>query len=445
MSSSLNIQIVDLEVFDIRFPTHLSADGSDAMHTDPDYSCAYVILNTDGVFCGHGFTFTIGRGTEVVVAAVKALAPIIINQDLEGIVRDFAGFYRRLTSDTQLRWIGPEKGVVHMASAAIINAIWDLWAKIEEKPLWKLLVDMTPEEFVSLIDFRYISDFLTKDEALEMLKNGETKKKERQLHILEHGYPAYTTQVGWLGYPDQKLRNLCKTFKGQGFNKFKIKVGLNLEDDLRRCRIIREEIGEDSVLMVDANQRWEVEEAITWMKNLVDFKPFWIEEPTSPDDVLGHAAIAQALKPYGVKVATGEMCQNRVLFKQFLQAGGLDICQIDGCRVGGVNENLAIMLMAAKAGVPVCPHAGGVGLCELVQHLSLVDYVAISGSMEGRVTEYVDHLHEHFLHPVQVKFTDGCRYVAPTQPGFSTEMKESSRVAYSFPEGEIWRSLQNTK
>jgi len=376
-----------------------------------------------------------------VVAAVKALAPIATDKILQDIVDDFAGFYRILTSDTQLRWIGPEKGAVHMAAAAIINALWDLWAKLEGKPLWKLLVDLTPEKFVSLIDFRYISDFLSKEEALEILRKREAEKKEKELYILEHGYPAYTTQVGWLGYPDEKLRALCREFKGQGFNKFKIKVGANLQDDLRRCRIIREEIGEESMLMMDANQRWEVPEAISWMKNLVGFKPFWIEEPTSPDDVLGHAAIAKELKPYGVKVATGEMCQNRVLFKQFLQAGGFEICQIDGCRVGGVNENLAIMLMAAKAGVPVCPHAGGVGLCELVQHLSLVDYIAISGSMDGRVTEYVDHLHEHFINPVEVKFTDGCRYLAPTQPGFSTEMKAASRISHSFPDGQVWRAL----
>lgn len=430
------MNITKLEVQDIRFPTSRQLDGSDAMNPDPDYSAAYVVLHTDGGLEGHGLTFTIGRGNDIVCKAAEALGPTLVGQNLFEFTADMGKFYRRVTGDSQLRWIGPEKGVMHLATAAVINAVWDLWAKAEGKPLWKLLVDLSPEELVRCVDFRYITDALTPEEAVEILRRLEPTKHEREAEMLAQGYPAYTTSAGWLGYPDEKIRRLCREALAQGFRHIKIKVGRDLADDLRRCAIIREELGPDNFLMVDANQVWDVPQAIEWMRHLAPFKPLWIEEPTYPDDILGHAAVAQAVRPLGIGVATGEMGQNRMLFKQLLQAKAIDFCQIDAARMGGVNENLAVILMCAKFGVPVCPHAGGVGLCEYVQHLSLFDYIAVSGGLENRVTEFVDHLHEHFLDPCVVQ---NGRYMPPQRPGYSIEMKADSRRDYRFPEGSEWR------
>jgi L-fuconate dehydratase len=429
--------ITGIQTFDIRFPTSRGRHGSDAVHTDPDYSAAYVILRTDRLdgIEGHGLTFTIGRGNELCVAAVQALAPLVVGRTLETIRADMAGFWRGLANESQLRWVGPEKGVIHLATAALVNAVWDLWAKTEGKPLWKLLADLTPEQIVSAVDFRYITDALTPEEALDILRHMAPSRGEREAELLKNGYPAYTTSAGWLGYAEDQVRKLCREGLEAGWTHFKVKVGGGLEEDLRRCALIREEIGPDRKLMMDANQRWDVPSAIASMKELARFDPWWIEEPTSPDDVLGHAAIARAIAPIGV--ATGEQCQNRVVFKQLLQARALRFCQIDACRLGGVNEVLAVLLMAAKFGVPVCPHAGGVGLCEYVQHLAAFDYIAVSGSLENRIVEYVDHLHEHFLDPVVVR--DG-RYRLPVKPGYSVEMKAASLEAHAFPGGPIWRS-----
>lgn len=434
---SILTRILDVSVRDIRFPTSRRKDGSDAMNPDPDYSAAYVVIRTDhpSGLQGHGLAFTIGRGTEIVVTAVQALIPLIKGRTMEGIVADMAGFWRHITGDSQLRWIGPEKGAIHLATAALVNAVWDLWAKMEGKPLWKLLSDMTPEQVVACVDFRYISDALSPSEARALLEKSAAGKAAREREILKTGYPAYTTSAGWLGYSDDHLRALCREAIQAGWNHFKIKVGRDLADDLRRCEIIRQEIGWERHLMVDANQVWDVSQAIGWMKELARFRPLWIEEPTSPDDVIGHAAIARAVSPIGV--ATGEHCQNRVVFKQLMQAEAIRFCQIDACRLGGVNEVIAVILMAAKFGVPVCPHAGGVGLCEHVQHLSLFDFIAVSGSLESRVIEYVDHLHEHFVDPVTMS---GGRYLPPRRPGYSTEMVAASVEAHAFPEGEVWRS-----
>lgn len=437
------ITITKITVHDIRFPTSLELDGSDAMNPDPDYSAAYVVLHTDQAKLeGHGLTFTIGRGNEICCAAIESLKPLIVGRTLESFTNDMGAFWRHITGDSQLRWIGPEKGVIHLATAAVVNAVWDLWAKVSGKPLWKLLTDMTPEELVRCIDFRYITDALTKDEALAMLKEKHATKAERVANLMKNGIPAYTTGAGWLGYSDDKLRRLCREAMSVGFTHLKIKVGRDIEDDLRRSRIIREEIGYERKLMMDANQVWDVKESIDNMKQLAQFKPWWIEEPTSPDDVLGHAAIAKALKPLGVGVATGEHCQNRVMFKQLLQANAISFCQIDSCRLGGVNEILSVYLMAAKFGVPVCPHAGGVGLCEYVQHLSMWDYVSVVGTTDGRVTEYANHLHEHFVNMIVVK--DG-RYMPPSQPGYSAELKAQAIADYTFPTGKVWRELKAKK
>jgi L-fuconate dehydratase len=428
--------ITDVVARDIRFPTSRALDGSDAMHPDPDYSAAYVVLKTDRPdgLAGHGLTFTCGRGNELCVAAADALAPLVKGRTLEEIAGNMAAFWRRLTSDGQLRWVGPEKGVLHLATAAVVNAVWDLWAKVEGKPLWKLVVDMPPEQLVGCIDFRYITDVITPEEAVELLRRQAPGKAEREALLRQSGYPAYTTSTGWLGYGDDKIRALCREALAEGWRHFKIKVGRDLQDDIRRCALVREEIGPDNYLMIDANQVWDVPTAVEWIRQLARFDLWWMEEPTSPDDVLGHAAIARAVAP--VKIATGEMCQNRVIFKQLMQAGAIHFCQIDSCRLGGVNEVLAVYLMAAKLGVRVCPHAGGVGLCEYVQHLQMIDYVAISGTMEDRVVEYVDHLHEHFLDPVVVR---NGHYQVPSMPGYSIEMKPASLDQYEFPVGEAWR------
>jgi L-fuconate dehydratase len=434
------VKIVDLEAIDLRFPTASAAIGTDAMHPDPDYSAAYVILQTDAGLEGHGLTFTIGRGNEICVAAIDAFRPLVVGCRLEDLTADLGAFWRRLAGDSQLRWLGPEKGVIHLAMAAVLNAVWDLYAKSQRKPVWKLLSDMSPAEVIRCIDFRYITDALTEDEAMDLLERQRRGKPDRERVLMQSGYPAYTTSAGWIGYSDERIRQACRDAIASGWTHFKVKVGASIEDDRKRVALVREAIGPARTLMIDANQRWEVAEAIERVKALAEFDLLWIEEPTSPDDVLGHATIARAVAPIGV--ATGEHCANRVVFKQLLQASAISFCQIDSCRLGGINENLAVILMAAKFGVPVCPHAGGVGLCELVQHLSMFDYVALTGTTEDRVIEYVDHLHDHFLDPVVIR--EG-HYTAPTAPGFSAAMRPESIARYTFPDGAFWAADRDEK
>ena len=428
-------QITALETFDLRFPTSRMLDGSDAMNPDPDYSAAYVVVRSDDSDgpAGHGFVFTIGRGNDVQVAAIEALRPMLVGADADALLSDLGGAWRRLVHDSQLRWLGPEKGVMHMAIGAVVNALWDLKAKRAGLPLWRLLSDLSPEQIVDLVDFRYLTDVLDRPEALDLLRAAEPGKAERAERLVADGYPAYTTSPGWLGYDDQKLARLIREALAAGFTQIKLKVGGDLGDDVRRLGIARDICGPDIRIAVDANQRWGVDEAVRWVKELAPFDPWWVEEPTSPDDVLGHAAIAQRIAP--VRVATGEHVANRVMFKQLLQAGAAQFVQIDATRVAGVNENLAILLLAAKFGVPVCPHAGGVGLCEVVQHLAMADYVAISGALDDRVIEYVEHLHEHFADPVRI---ENGRYRAPERPGAGAEILVPSIEAHRFPDGAVW-------
>src|ERR1700712_5086003 len=427
-------KITALRTFDLRFPTSRHLDGSDAMNPDPDYSAAYVILETDAPgLAGHGFTFTIGRGNELCVAAIESYASLVIGKTLKEITTDMAGFWRTLAGDSQLRWTGPEKGVIHLGLAAVINAVWDMWAKAEGKPVWRLVSDLTPEQFVSVIDFRHIKDALTPDEALALLRDKEAGKAERIAWLEANGYPAYTTSAGWLGYDDDKMRRLLREAMADGWKAIKIKVGVDIDEDIRRSRIVREEIGPDLRFMVDANQVWEVDEAIEAMAKLAPFDPWWIEEPLSPDDILGHAKVAAAVRP--IRVATGEHAHNRVMFKQFFQADGIDVVQLDGCRLGGLNEVLAVLLLATKFGKPVCPHAGGVGLCEVVQHISMIDYVAVSGSCEETMTEYAAHLHDQFVSPAAVR---NGRYLVPTVPGYSTELLADSIRQHIYPTGSVW-------
>jgi L-fuconate dehydratase len=428
--------ITHVDVRDIRAPTSRTLAGSDAMHTDPDYSAAYVILSTDAEdgCAGHGMTFTIGRGTEVVVAAVRALAPLVVGRSIESITSDMAGFWRALTGESQLRWIGPEKGAIHLATAAIVNAVWDLWAKRESKPVWRLVADMSPEQIVECVDFRYLSDALTRDDALAILRRQSGSRKERIAAMLRDGYPAYITSAGWMGYPDEKVRALCREALVQGWTRFKIKVGRDADENVHRCALVRDVIGDQCDLMVDANQAWDVGEAIEHIRRLAPYRPHWVEEPTSPDDVLGHATIRAAVAPIGI--ATGEHAANRVIFKQLMQAGAIDFCQFDNCRLGGLSEALAVLLLAAKFEVPVCPHAGGLGLCEYGQHVSLIDYICVSGRHDDRAIEFADHLHEHFVDPVVVRRG---RYMPPTAPGFSVEMHEASLEALAYPDGSEWK------
>jgi L-fuconate dehydratase len=425
-------RIIALETADVRFPTSLSLDGSDAMNPDPDYSASYLQVCTDAAdgLAGHAFVFTIGRGNDVQVAGIRALSDYLLGRDVEELLEDMGATWRELVHDSQLRWLGPEKGVMHMAVGAAINALWDLKAKRAGQPLWELLASLTPEQIVALVDFRYLTDALTPDQALDILKKAEAGRAERHADLVAHGYPAYTTTPGWLGYDDEKLARLCREAVADGFSQIKLKVGADLADDVRRLGIARDVVGAHVGIAVDANQRWDVDVAIDWMRALAPYDVAWVEEPTSPDDVLGHAAIARGVAP--IPVATGEHMANRVMFKQFLQADALQVLQIDATRVAGVNENVAILLLAAKFGVRVCPHAGGVGLCEAVQHLSMFDYVAVSGSLEGRMIEYVDHLHEHFVTPVDVQ---GGRYLAPKTPGAGTEMHAASVADYSHASG----------
>lgn len=433
--TTTSARITAVDTYDIRFPTSRELDGSDAMNPDPDYSAAYVVLRTDAGdgLEGHGFTFTIGRGNDVQVAAIGALRPHLVGRSVREVCADPGSVSRDLIGDSQLRWLGPEKGVMHMAVGAVVNAVWDLAAKRAGQPLWRLLAQASPEWLVSQVDFRYIADALTPAEALRLLREGRSGLAGREAVLLERGYPGYTTSPGWLGYSDEKLTRLAKQAVADGFTQIKLKVGADLADDVRRMRAARAAVGDTVRIAIDANQRWNVDEAVGWTNALAEFGPYWIEEPTSPDDILGHAAVRRAVGP--VKVATGEHVQNRIVFKQLLQAEAIDVLQIDAARVGGVNENLAILLLAAKFGVPVCPHAGGVGLCELVQHLSMFDYLALSGTTEDRVIEYVDHLHEHFTAPVVMR--EG-HYTAPLAPGFSATMHPESLAEYRYPDGTFW-------
>jgi L-fuconate dehydratase len=428
--------IAGFDTFDVRFPTSRTLDGSDAMNQSPDYSAAALVLRTDAAdgLAGHSHVFTIGRGNDVQLAAVRALEPLLAGRDLDETLADLGALSRRLVGDSPLRWLGPERGVVHMAIGAVLNACWDLAARRAGKPLWRLLADLSPEEIVSLVDFRYLTDVLTPDDALELLERGTAGRAGRREALERDGYPAYTTAPGWLGYSDERLADLCAESVQDGFAQVKLKVGRSLDDDKRRCGLARAVVGDDIDIALDANQVWDVPAAITWMRELASFRPAWIEEPTSPDDILGTARIRQGVKP--VRVATGEHVANRVIFKQLLQAEAIDIMQIDACRVAGVNENIANLLLAAKFGVPVCPHAGGVGLCEMVQHLSMFDYVALSGTTDGRQIEWIDHLHEHFTAPARV---DGGRYLTPTVPGGSAEFRPESLAEFSFPGGPAWR------
>src|SRR3954468_15074782 len=426
-------KIVELETHDVRFPTSRELDGSDAMNPLPDYSAAYVVLRTDDGAEGHALAFTVGRGNEVQVAGLRALAPLGLGRDVGGVLDDLGAFARGLTGDSQLRWLGPQKGVVHMAAGAVVNAAWDLRASREGKPLWQLLADLSPEEIVGLVDFRYLRDALTPEDALAILEAARPGRNERARRLTERGYPAYATTPGWLGYDDEKLVLLSKQAVADGFRMIKLKVGADLDDDVRRMTVARAAVGQDVAIAVDANQVWGVEEAIDWIRALAPFDPYWVEEPTSPDDVLGFARIRTGVEP--IRVATGEHGQNPVLFKQLLQAGAIDVLQLDATRVCGVNDNVAILLLAAKFGVPVCPHGGGVGLCEMVQYLAMFDLLAVSASLHGRMIEYVDHLHEHFLDPVVLR---NGRYLAPTAPGFSAQMRPQTLIAYCYPTGSVW-------
>ncbi len=430
-----DIRIRSVRVIDLRFPTSRENIGSDAVNKDPDYSAAYCILSTDSEFEGHGLTFTLGRGTELCVLALQYLSQYVTGRLLGSIAEDFSAFSRQLTDDSQFRWLGPEKGVIHMAAGALINAVWDLYAKVEGKPLWQLLADLSPEQLVRAVDFRYIDDAISRSEAIDILTASQTGMAERLVRLETHGYPAYTTSAGWFGFSDEKIRRLCREGVAEGWTHFKLKVGGTPEDDLRRGLILREEIGSDNKLMLDANQKWGVLEAIERTRALAVLEPWWMEEPTNPDDILGHARIRAEAAP--VRIATGEHCHNRVMFKQLMQARAIDVCQIDSCRVAGVNENIAILLLAKKFGVVVCPHAGGVGLCEYVQHLSMFDYLRVSTSLEDRVIEYVDHLHEHFLDPVVIRRG---HYMPPRKPGYSIEIYPESLARYAWPHGSAWQN-----
>lgn len=429
----MSARITRIATYDIRFPTSQKLDGSDAMNESPDYSAAYVVLHVDNGPDGHGMTFTIGRGNEICCLAIRSVAELLVGREVEGLFADMGAVWKLVTGDSQLRWTGPEKGVIHLAAAAVMNAVWDMYGKHAGRPVWRLLAEMPPADLVALVDWRYLSDALPPAEALERLQEQSPHRTARIAEMERHGYPAYTTSAGWLGYRDDKIRALIENAVADGWTHFKMKVGANIEDDCRRAGLIRDLIGNERHLMMDANQVWGVDEAISNMARLSEFAPWWIEEPTSPDDILGHTRIAQSVAP--VQVATGEHCHNAVMFKQFLQAGGMGICQVDSCRLAGPNEILAVMLMADKFGIPVCPHAGGVGLCELIQHMSFVDYIAVSGRQDDRVLEYVDHLHEHFVDPVR---TEGGRYLPPQQPGFSVEMKAESIARYRYPDGAVW-------
>lgn len=427
--------ITNVTTHDLRAPTSRTLAGSDAVHVDPDYSAAYVVLHTDSGHNGHGMTFTIGQGNDLCCAAIELLAPLVRGRRLSDIVDNMGDFWRQVTNHSQLRWLGPEKGVIHLATAALVNAVWDLWAKVRNVPVWELVAGLSPEQFLDCVDLRYLRDVLPHERALDLLVRGQAGKADRVAELRRDGYPAYITSAGWLGYTEDQVRDLCRTMRADGWTSFKTKVGVSIESDIRRCEIMREELGNGIQLMADANQVWEVKEAIEWMGHLQSFDLRWIEEPTSPDDVLGHAAIRRGVAP--IKVATGEHAANRVIFKQLMQAEAIDYCQVDACRIGGLNEVLAVLLLAAAFDVPVCPHAGGIGLCEYVQHISVIDYLCVSGSLEDRTTEYASHLHEHFIHPAEVR---AGRYVVPEAPGYSIEMHPESIESLTYPTGSQWAS-----
>ena len=433
--------ITALRAVDVRFPTSDGFHGSDAMNPDPDYSAAVAVVETDDpALSGHGLTFTIGRGNEICVRAIEAFEPFVVGRELDEIASAPGAFWTSLAGDSQLRWLGPEKGVIHLSLAAVVNAVWDLLAKRAGKPLWKYLSDLSPAQIVDAVDFRHISDVLSKQAALAMLEEKLATRGEREAFLLEQGYPAYVTSAGWLGYDENTIRARCREALAEGWTHFKIKVGADIENDVRRCRVVREEIGADRKLMVDANQVWDVDEAIQHIEKLAPFDLWWVEEPTSPDDILGHARIAKAVQP--IRIATGEHCHNRIMVKQFLQAGAVDVLQIDGCRLGGINEVIASILLAAHFDVPVCPHAGGVGLCEHVQHFSAFDYICVSGTLENRITEFADHLHEHFVDPVRMRRG---RYVLPDAPGLGVEFKPESLAEYAYPDGPVWKARAASK
>lgn len=427
-------RITGVRARDLRAPTSRTLAGSDAVHGDPDYSIVYVVLETDGAHAGHGFTFTIGRGNEVVLAAVHALAPHLLGRELGEITDNLGALFRRLTQDSQLRWLGPEKGVIHLATAALVNAVWDLWARTEGKPVWRLVADLSPEALLRCTDLHYLEDVLPPEEALELLRAARPGRGKREAELRRDGYPGYLTSAGWLGYPEEKVRRLCREAVAAGWQSFKTKVGIDVASDVARCRLVRDEIGDERCLMADANQVWSVPQAIEWMRPLQRFRLRWIEEPTHPDDALGHAVIRRAVRPVGV--ATGEHCANRVGWKQLFQASAVDYCQLDACRLGGLSEVLAVLLLAAKFKIPVCPHAGGFGLCELVQHVSAIDYLVVSASLDDRTTEFADHLHELFVDPARVR---GGRYLLPEVPGFSSELRPEAISALEFPGGAEWR------
>jgi L-fuconate dehydratase len=428
--------IRSIEVHDIRFPTSRERLGSDAMHPDPDYSMAYVVVRTDGAppLEGHGFTFTIGRGNDLCVAGIWALEHLVVGRSAEDLFEDMGAFWCQVTGDDQLRWLGPDKGVLHLATCAVVNAIWDMLARARGLPLWRLLLEMSPQQVVDCVDFRYLSDALTPAEAVALLEAARAGRAAREQELARDGYPGYTMAAAWLGFSDEQVRALVREALAEGWDAFKMKVGADPEADRRRAALMREEIGPDRALMMDANQRWGVGEAIDYMARLAEYGPRFIEEPTSPDDILGHAAIAKEIAP--ILVATGEHVPNMVIFKQFFQAGGLHVCQYDPCRVGGVNEMLGILLMAARFDIPVCPHGGGAGLDELAQHLCIFDYIAVSGNLRGRVLEYVGHLHEHFSDPVTVSHG---RFRLPERPGFSSALRPEAIGMYRFPEGTAWQ------
>jgi L-fuconate dehydratase len=427
-------KITGFRTVDVRFPTSRALDGSDAMNKDPDYSAAYLIFETDDPkLSGHGLVFTIGRGNDLQCAAIDLLAPYAVGRDVEDLGKSMGEFARSLVRDSQMRWLGPEKGITHMAAGAVINAAWDLISKHAGKPLWKYLSDLSPEEIVDLVDFRYITDYITRDEALAILHKAKANRVENEKELLANGLPAYTTSAGWLGYSDEKMVRLAKEAVADGFKLIKLKCGTDLEDDKRRLKLARAAIGPDVKLAIDANQVWDVNDAIKWINDLGDVNLHWVEEPTSPDDVLGHATIAKAIAP--VRVATGEHVMNRIIFKQLVQAKSFSFMQVDASRVAGMNENIAMLLMAAKAGIPVCPHAGGVGLCEMVQHVAMFDFVAVGGKHPDRVVEFVDHLHEHFVVPTDIQ---NAHYMPPLKAGAGAEMFEKSISDFTFPTGKEW-------
>ena len=429
-----DLRITEVRVIDLRFPTSRESIGSDAVNKDPDYSAAYCILETNHGLRGFGLTFTLGRGTELCCEALRYLSRYVVGRTLESITEDFCGFSRELTGDTQFRWLGPEKGVIHLATAALINAVWDLCARAEEKPLWRVLAEMEPERIAGVVDFHYMNDALSREEAIALLRERRPGREQRLAQLRSDGLPAYTTSAGWIGFSDEKIARLCDEALAAGWTRFKLKVGGDPADDDRRARVVRAKIGAANRLMMDANQKWDVDEAIVRTRELRQFDPWWMEEPTSPDDILGHARIRREVP--GVRIATGEHCQNRIMFKQLMQAEAIDVCQIDSCRLAGVNENIAVILLAAKFGIPVCPHAGGVGLCEYVQHLAAFDFLCVSGSLENRVVEFVDHLHEHFVDPVRIRRG---HYLLPEQPGYSIEIYAETLRDYSYPDGRVWR------